>query len=208
MIRIGIVAHTSRVEQAKQLAADVRADFISIDNGMMGCDANHRAVQYHLAGMGSTWSVILEDDAIPVKGFRDQLEQALSVAPSPVASLYLGRKRPPHWQKRISTAVSRAEQTDASWIVGTHLLHAVGYAIRTTLIPHLLAYDSHHPADYHIGSWARSNNHPVSYTYPSLVNHLDGPTIVEHPDRQQRTPGRTAWLAGTRDTWTPKAVTL
>lgn len=208
MFHIGVVAHTSRATQAKHLANTVAADFISIDNGLMGADDNHDLVQHHLSAQPSTWSVVLEDDAEPVEGFRDQLHSALMMAPSPIVSLYLGRKRPPHWQARIVKALSQAEASDANWVIGTNLLHAVGYAIRTELLPSLLKHTTALPVDQHLSSWAKSHGHLVSYTFPSLVDHIDGPTIVDHPDGQPRTPGRKAWHTGTRTRWTAEAVML
>lgn len=208
MFKIGVVAHTARAKQGKQLAKTVRADFISIDNGVMGCDDNHEQVQHHLAALHSTWSLVLEDDAEPVEDFRDQLHSALVMAPSPVVSLYLGRKRPPHWQKRIGLAITEAKHTDASWILSTHLLHGVGYAIKTELLPSLLGHTSTLPVDQHIGDWCRRFGHLISYTHPSLVDHADLPTIVNHPDGDPRRPGRRAWTVGSRTQWTSEAVML
>lgn len=205
---IGIVAHTSRAGQAKRLAAGVRADFISIDNGLMGCDGNHEHVLHHLAGFPSTWSVVLEDDAEPVEGFRDQLGQALMMAPSPIVSLYLGRQRPPHWQRRIGAAVAEAEESGASWVVATRLFHAVGYCVKTELLPSLLSHVSPLPVDEHVSSWARAFGHVVSYAVPSLVEHSDVPTVVEHRDGAPRTPGRKAWRVGVRDRWSSMSVVL
>lgn len=208
MMRIGVVAHTSRVTYAKRLANVIRADFVSIDNGTLGADGNHEAVQYHLSALPSTFSVILEDDAIPVEGFRDQLEHALPLCPSPIASLYLGKQRPPQYQHAIRTAIEAAELEAADWIVGTRLFHAVGYAIKTELIPSLLDHITHWPVDEHISSWARLHGHTVAYAYPSLVDHLDGPTLVAHPDGKPRTPGRVAWKTQPHETWTSKSVTV
>lgn len=208
LLTIGIVAHTSRVTEAKQLQQQVKAEFISIDNGVMGAEANHFVVQNHLSQLPSSWSVVLEDDALPVDGFRSQAAQALLMAPSPIVSFYLGRKRPPHWQKRIADAIANAKHTEATWIISTHLLHGVGYAIRTDLLPSLLAFDSELPADQHIGAWARAYGHTISYLVPSLVDHKDLPTIVDHPDGDPRRPGRKAWTVGTRTHWTSEAVTL
>jgi GR25 family glycosyltransferase involved in LPS biosynthesis len=205
---VGIVAHTSRTAQAKQLGRTVRSDFISIDNGLMGCDENHYTVQKHLSALPATWSIVLEDDAIPVDDFRHQAEQALVMAPTPIVSFYLGKRRPPHWQNRVCNAVAQAANDDASWIISTHLLHAVGYAIKTELLPSLLDHTSDRPSDEHITSWARRFGYLTSYTFGSLVDHADLPTIVDHPDGQPRGPGRKAWYAGTREHWTTKAVTL
>lgn len=207
--RVGIVAHTSRAAHAKQLARQVQADFVSFDtDGLMGCDDNHYQVQHHLSCLPSTWSICLEDDAEPVQDFRAQADAALLMSPSPIVSFYLGRKRPPHWQKRIGVALKEAQAYDTNWIMSTYMLHAVGYAIKTELLPSLLKHDSTLPADQHIGSWAKRYGHAISYTVPSLVDHLDIPTIVEHPDGQPRRPGRKAWTVGTRTIWSSEAVML
>ena len=208
LFRVGIVAHTSRATAAKALQRAVRADFISIDNGLLGCDDNHELVQHHLSALPATWSVVLEDDAVPAGDLREQLSLALPMAPSPLVSLYYGRKRPPHWQKRMAAAHAEALTDDANWIIGTNLLHAVGYAIRTELLPSLLDYTTTLPVDQHISQWAKTYGHLISYTHPSLVDHADLPTVVNHPDGQPRTLGRTAWTTGTRNHWTTKAVML
>lgn len=206
-MKIGIVAHVSRREQAETLAELVTADALSIDDGTLGCETNHRQVQTNLAEFPSSWSVILEDDALPVPGFRDQLADALIHAPTPIVSLYLGKMKPLHWQPRIKTALRVAVNDGASWIVSSHLIHAVGYAIKTELLPSLLRHPTQLPADQHIGHFARSYGHLVSYATPSLVDHADLPTTVSHSDGPRR-PGRKAWIVGPREEWTSRAVTM
>lgn len=209
MLALGIVAHTARAAQAKTLAATVRADFISIDNGLLGCDGNHRAVQAHLAGLPTGWSVILEDDAQPIDGFAEQLHAALPMSPGPIVSLYLGRKRPAHWMPAARAAVADADTAGACWIVATHLLHAVGYAIRTELLGSLLDHPAQLPADEQISDWAARYGHTVAYTAPgSLVEHADTPTLFAHRDGATRTPGRKAWRLGGHDRWTTTTVTM
>lgn len=200
-----MVAHTARVAEAKLLAGVVRADFVSVDNGVLGCDGNHLSVQRHLAGLPGDWSVVLEDDAVPVAGFRAQLAAALEVAPAPVVSVYLGRQRPPQFVRQVVQAVGRANSVDASWIVGRRMLHAVGYAIRSDVLGSLLEFDSALPSDERISAWADGG---VAYCWPSLVDHADLPTVVKHRDRQPRPPGRTAYRVGGRDVWTGRSVPL
>jgi GR25 family glycosyltransferase involved in LPS biosynthesis len=201
--QIGIVAHTTRAERAKALAAEVKADFVAIDNGTLGCDLNHDLVHQHLSNLPASWSVILEDDAVPVENFRQQLEDALEVSPSPIVSLYLGRLRPPQWQARVEEAVQQAETAQAHWIIGSELLHGVGYAIRTELLPALLRHVSNLPIDQHISEWARLRaGYRIAYTYPSLVDHADIPTVIlHHPDGKPRVEGRTAWNAAPHSAW-------
>lgn len=203
-LRIGVVGHTSRVSEAKRLAKLVGADFVSIDNGILGCDANHNAVQRHLSALPGVWAVVLEDDAVPVDGFRGQLSAALEVAPHPVVSLYIGRMRPPQYQRHVALAVDKATAVDANWIVGRRMLHAVGYAIRMNLLASLLDFDSVLPADEHLSAWCDR----VAYCWPSLVDHADLPTVATHPDGQPRPPGRTAWRVGTREHWSARSVAL
>jgi len=208
LFAIGVVAHTSRHQQAHTLSDTVNADYLSVDDGTLGCEANHHDVQASLADLPTTWSVVLEDDAEPMPGFIEQLHQALPMSPSPIVSFYLGRRRPPQWQNRILTAIGEAANTDSPWIVSTHLLHAVAYAIRTSLLPSLLAHESTHPIDEHIGDWARRHGNTVAYTVPSLVDHADLPTIVKHRDGQPRRPGRRAWTVGSRESWSSRAVVM
>ena len=208
---IGIVAHTARSDQAHALAETVGAAYLSMDDGTLGCEQNHRTVWQWMAEHTTTeWSVVLEDDAIPVDGFRHQLAQALDNAPTPIVSLYLGRKRPPHWQDAIQTAIDDANRSNANYITAHNLIHAVGVAIKTELVPSMTDYcaGTKHPWDYRIGAWAQEHQHPISYLHPSLVEHADGHTIAHHPDRSPRQPGRTAWAVGTRDTWTQKVTAM
>lgn len=203
-LSIGVVAHTARAAESTLLARMVCADFVSVDNGILGCDGNHVAVQTHLAGLPARWAVVLEDDAVVVPDFRVQLAAALEVAPAPVVSLYLGRLRPPQYQRQVVQAVARANSVDASWIVGRRMLHAVGYAIRTDVLGSLLNFESRLPADERVSAWAGG----VAYCWPSLVDHADLPTVVQHRDRQPRPPGRTAYRVGGRDVWTERSVPL
>lgn len=209
MLAVGIVAHTSRATQATQLARTVRADFISFDSAnLLGCDGNHRAVQQHLTALNAPFAVVLEDDAEPIDGFREQLHAALAVAPAPIVSLYLGKSRPRPWQRRVQAAIERANHTGAHWIRGGALLHAVGYAIRSDLLPALLEHQSRLPVDQHISSFAQRHGHAVAYTVGSLCDHADTGTLFDHPDGQPRPPGRKAWQVGGHDTWNTRTVTL
>lgn len=190
----------------------VGAAYMSLDNGNLGCGGNHRKVWRHLAKRHSPhvdWLVVLEDDAVPVDGFRDQLAQALAVAPAPIISFYLGRLRPPHLQYMIEPATNRADAADASWIVSRQLLHAVGIAIRSNVVADMVeSTDEELPIDEALNGWANKHRYRVGYTWPSIVEHQDGETLLQHRDGQAREPGRVAWRAGTRDNWTHKIVEM
>ncbi|AIM41049.1 glycosyltransferase [Mycobacterium phage Squirty] len=193
---IGIVAHTKRAEQAHRLMETVGAAYMSIDNGTLGCETNHRKVWQHLTRHNTDWLTVLEDDAIPCNNFRDQLDAALAVAPSPVVSLYLGRERPREYQQRIA----KAADTTAHWLTCRRLLHAVGIAIHAALVPNMLnQLPNGKPIDEAISAWARHQSHTIAYTWPSLVDHADTPSLT---GRRGPAPGRVAWRHGDRDQWT------
>lgn len=210
-VAVGVVAHASRAGAAKDLARRVRADFISFDShGLLGCEGNHDAVQRHLLALGADWAVVLEDDAVPVGSFRDQLAAAISAVPAgcPVISLYVGRLRPPQFQDRIAAALDAADAAGACWLVGQSLLHGVGYAIHGDVLPDLIGFDSSLPVDQHISRWVRRHGR-VAYTVPSLVDHADVPTVIDrHPDGAPRPRGRVAWRVGCRDAWSSSCVAL
>ncbi|DAZ90334.1 glycosyltransferase family 25 protein [Mycobacteroides abscessus] len=226
-INIGIVGHVDRVEETQALAEQVNASTVAIDDGSLGCEANHQRVWQMLTIGDSDWSVVLEDDAQPVEGFRQQLESALTVAPTSVVSLYLGKGRPEFAQtelRKFAKAYPPEKDYAPCWFVSEVLLHAVGIAMRTELIPEMLEHLRQPPAvflaqDEAIGHWARHRGHSIGYTWPSLVNHADTPTVIdEHPDGVPRGPRvidgqivvtpRRGWQVGTRDTWTHHHVEL
>jgi hypothetical protein len=202
---VGVIAHHKRAEQAWQLAETVGASYVSVDDGSLGAEANHRRVWDRLANnhAGAEFCVALEDDAQPVDNFGDQLDKALAAAPCDVVSLYLGSGHPIHWQPRIQTALT----ADAHWLTCDHLFHAVAVAIRTELLP--LRLDSRRPIDEAISRWCRTHRHSIAYTVPSLVDHADGPPLITHrADGTTRHRPRRAWRLGTRDLWTGEAAHL
>lgn len=201
---IGIVAHITRQSMADQLAEQVSADFISLDEGTLGPNKNHRRTWTELATLGATHAVVLEDDCVPVHDLRHQLEQAIKAAPSDIISGYLGKQRPPQWMPKVKRAIETANQNDAHYITSTHLLHGVCIAMHTDHIPPMLAFTAtrnYLPWDEAVGAYARHTKQLIAYTWPSLVDHRDGPTLIAHRDGSPRRAGRVAWHIGTRHTW-------
>jgi hypothetical protein len=123
-------------------------------------------------------------------------------------SLYLGRLRPPQYQHMIQPAIDRAEASGAHWLVSRQLLHAVGVAIRGDLLDDMLSHLDDSPIDEAINTWVNRKFYRVAYTFPSLVQHDDGPTLIQHRDGQHREPGRVAWKTGTREHWENRIVEM
>lgn len=209
---VGIVGHVDRAADHDELAELSGARLVSVDDGTAGCNSNHVATWMRLLAESpeSDWLVVLEDDAVPVPGFKRQLALALSAAPTQVVSLYLGTGHPSVWQPKIKKAVEVAD----AWIVSEHLLHAVGYAMHAELVTEMLDYLDHDgmrgvAIDSRITNWLRANRILVGYVNPSLVDHLDEESVIGvHPDGMPRNRPRHAWVTGTRDNWRSRSTLL
>lgn len=204
-----VVGHHARIVEATSLAHAV-GGVIVLDDGSIGADGNHLRAWDATSTLPSDWAVVLEDDAQPVAGFVEQAEQALTMAPEPVVSFYLGRTRPRRWQERIAPALANAERRQAHWLTTTHVLHAVAVAIRVELRDDWLtfAHTSPLPIDERLTAWCITRDHKVAYSLPSLVDHADGPTLIEHTSTAAATGPRRAWRTGTRTGWTPQSAPI
>jgi hypothetical protein len=207
VISFAVVGHEARIVQATDLAHQLGA-IITVDDGTAGVNGNHLKAWDITSTLDSTWAAVVEDDAIPVPDFLNQAEQALAVAPAPVVSFYLGRARPKRWQQeRIAPAIAKAERYDTHWLTCTHLLHAVAVAMRTELVDEWLqwAHTSTLPIDERITAWCIAHDHKIAYSWPSICDHADGATLIDHTPTADP---RIAWRTGTRDTWTSTATPM
>lgn len=215
MTTLAIVAHHSRLDRAEALRREVGGELM-VDINSVGHRENHmRALKflaYYVPPTQRHWGIVLEDDAEPVPGFRDEVREALKNAPTPVVSFYLGRARPAHWQASISSVIACSDY----WLVARELLHGVAYAIRGDKLSGLVNFlrdDTALPIDESISKWCAVAGEDVSYSHPSLVDHADIPSVIpEHQTGNQgryesfpaddRVPRR-AWVVGTRwpDVW-------
>lgn len=209
MISFAVVAHPARTIDALAKALPGDTVFCSDDFGI-GADANHLRAWSATCGKNSIWAAVLEDDALPVSGFLGQAKKALAAAPEPVVSLYLGTSRPRRWQERIPAALAKADRTNAHWLTAPHAIHAVAVAVHADLREDWLdyAYDNQLPIDERISAWCVARGHRVAYTVPSLCDHADGPTLIQHRDDKPRDAPRKAWRIGTREYWNSKTQAM
>ncbi|HAS0796017.1 TPA: hypothetical protein OMD40_000092 [Enterobacter hormaechei] len=187
---IAIVAHHSRRAMANDLASELEADSIFMDEHSAGANANHlRALSW--AAEQSDRVIIIEEDALPVDGFRDKAQEWLARFPDNLCSFYLGTGRPPQYQMQIAERLIVADKTRADYITLSRLIHGVCYSVPPEHVQRVLSrWDNSKPADYAVGdAWGGS----VIYPCYSLVDHADGEPVERHPDSAPRTGRRRAW---------------
>lgn len=204
---IAVVSDVRRGDMGERLVNQVGADYLSIDRFGEGCTWNHSRAWRMLAGLSEPdqWALVLEDDAEPVPGFREQLQLALAAAPAPIVSLYLGMGYIE--DRSIGINLTRADMLGAHWVVTRgRILHAVALAVRSDLLPALVDNlpRSNTPIDRSLSMWARREGHQVAYSWPSLVEHNDGPSLVT----RYRRAARRAWRTGVRDAWSDKMMLM
>jgi hypothetical protein len=192
LVSTAIVAHSTRKAQAFDLAITLDAS-IAYDLGDHGPGANHRRAWQLANTPAADWILIIEDDAIPCPNFHTRLAEALTTAPTPIVSLYLGTGYPLHLVDQAAEAMSHAQAQHKPWLTLPTMNHAVAICIRQPLVADMLHHtDPDQPIDEAIGAWAQSHSVPISYSVPSLVDHRDQPPITAHPDGLGRTRPRRA----------------
>ena len=132
----------------------------------------------------ATHHLVVQDDAMIPNDLCAGVERACGYLPAGAAmSLYLGAVRP--HSGRISRAVERAG-TEVSWIVMRDLHWGVGVVLPTSIIPALIEAQDRRTNiveyDRRMSRWLSSHGVPVWYTWPSLVSHQHGPSLVAHGD--------------------------
>lgn len=128
------------------------------------------------------WHVVIQDDALVAPDLLWGLEKALDHVPrQSVVSLYSGTKRPS--SARWDALAIRAEQEGATWIVAPSLLWGVAIALPTDTIPDMIPWCSRRggqPYDLRIGKYYSHMGYSAYFTWPSLADHRDGPSLVHH----------------------------
>ncbi|WP_407027192.1 hypothetical protein [Enterobacter cancerogenus] len=188
-IKFCVVGHHARRQQAEGLVMCIGAHLL-IDEENHGANWNHRrALEW--AACQPCRVVVCEDDAVPVAGFTELMDEWLTRFPEALVSFYLGTGRPPQYQMQIAERLIVADKTQADYITLSRLIHGVCYSVPQQHIERVLArWDSSKPADYAVGD---AYGGAVVYPCYSLVDHADGEPVERHPDSAPRTERRRAW---------------
>lgn len=188
-VSFSIMAHPDRTDEVYRLHDALGLPMVPVSWDTEGpASGNHDRVwrnarrAWSLAEPDSDWHVMLQDDAVPCADFAAGIAEALRHVPGPaVVSPYLGKGRlvPGRW---LSLA-ERADAQSASWIRTQKLMWGVSIAIPTLLISDMISYADTRaavPDDMRVAGWAERRGIDVWYTWPSLVNHAQVPSLTKH----------------------------
>lgn len=183
-VTVNIMAHPKRERQAKALALELDAGIVW-DRGQGLWDTAVRA----WTEQDGEWRTVIQDDAVPAAHFRANLGRILEGSTNPV-SWYYGTGTPNHSRDTRTQAVLKAKQDRASWIehlgpwwavgVSFHESHMGVLDINARINGRMKNDDARYTAYFaKLGVLCR-------YTWPSLIDHADGPSIAGPGQRGTR----------------------
>lgn len=181
-----IVAHVDRSRQAFDLDDALGGAYIALDDGTLGEWGNHAAALSWGSQQACTHVLCIEDDAVPVPNLLEEAKKAVEYISNSCISLYVGTGRPR--QPRVLQAIAAADAADSTWLQADSLLWGVAFIMPRWHIPHMLEWArlSVLPTDQRIGAWYRSLGMKVAYTWPSLVDHADTPSVIPGRPRPEK----------------------
>jgi hypothetical protein len=184
---IGVMGHESRREAIETLTIELDAiPAVTAAEPSRAMERYNGDAAWRYAAAGD-WTIVLQDDAVPIEGFRKHAAAALENAPRTAVSFYVGTGKP--YPQAVQFAVDKAERIGASWLEAEPLLWGVAVAMPTEEVEPFLAWADglDIPYDRRIGAYFRQvKRQPVRYTWPSLVDHADGPSLVHGRKQVQR----------------------
>ncbi len=203
-LAVVVVAHPARRPAAEELAADLAAHLV-VDEHQHGEWPTHARALTWAGEQDATHALIVQDDAVPVPRLLGHVAAAVDAHPDGPIGLYVGRSCPRPAQ--VERAVRQADEVGASWLEANTLLWGVATVLPVQDLPPLLAWCRRVrlPYDQRLGSWYRNQQRPVRYTWPSLVNHADWPSLT---GGRARRPARVAWRAAEPASWDGPVVPI
>lgn len=188
------MAHPDRNDQVRDLILALRAPVpIAWDeegppsgNGDRIWRTARRA--WEMFDPAADFHVLIQDDAIVCADLLAGLEVALEHVPSDVLVCpYLGQGGmvPPRW----AAMAEKAEQAGASWVRALKLMWGVCLVVPTKHIPEMLTDCDRRagvPDDMRVSGWFHRRGLETWYTWPSLVDHRDVPSLTKHRAKNRR----------------------
>jgi hypothetical protein len=203
-LAVVVVAHPARRPAAEELAADLAAHLVVDEHGQGEWPTHARALTW-AAEQPATHALVVQDDAVPVPNLLEHTAAAVDAYPDGPIGLYVGRSCPRPTQ--VERAVRQADEVGASWLEANTLLWGVATVVPVQDLLPLLAWCRRVrlPYDERLGAWYRNQQRPVRYTWPSLVDHADWPSLTPGQARRER---RFAWRVGEPAGWDGPVVQI
>lgn len=145
-----------------------------------------------------THHLVVQDDAVIPLDLVAGVERALQYIPSDaVMCLYIGKTRK-FWRKVMVTGVKIP--MEPAWVIMRQIHWGVGVVFPTHLIDTMLDWcDTQcHVENYdkRMGRWCEFNGVDVWYPWPSLVDHLEEPSLVPGRSHKNRVA---QWYLGSNE---------
>lgn len=187
-ISVAIAAHPKREQLVEELLDRLDTQPVIVwDTEDDIWDTHKRAWE---SGLGSTsnYYLVIQDDALPCLNLIQGMEQALPHVPIGPVSLYFGNARN---HPKVARAALNADTQQASWIISSGFWWGVAAMLPVGMISEMLAFCSPRRETYdrRLSIWTEHNQLPVYYPWPSMVDHIDEPSLA-HVGRR---PGRKAY---------------
>jgi len=182
-VSVAVMAHPRRAAMVEDLLASIGGHVeVAWDQENREWETGRRALLAY--DPSAEWHVVVQDDAIVCGDFRASVAHlAARHTESEVIGLYLGAVRP--YGAAVERAVTAAERAGASWVLSERLMWGVGTAFPVAALDALVhAADRARPAEYdfRLSVAMRVTGMTARYSLPSLVDHRQGPSILNHPD--------------------------
>lgn len=190
VVTASIMAHESRADMARKLMFDLgksemaRIILDSITLSIQKGEANREnewknGRECLLKGVDSDWHVVLQDDAVIGPNFLQNAYGSITQSPEKtLISFYLGTGTP--YPITVETSLRKAHAS--SWLSHYSLLWGVGFAVPGSMIRDIVEFCDGLPEkveyDRKIGEYFRNQGKRVLYTNPSIIDHLDGDTLL------------------------------
>jgi len=176
-LSIVIMAHPERQQMAKELSQQLQAPIVydRINNIWDTC----RRAWLSQVSVGAEYTLVLQDDAIVCKDFRERAEALLQE--DKIYSLFAGHL--------LASRIKHALNKGVDFVESGMIFNEVALCMRTEHIEAMVAFCDERQAttDQEITKWARLRHMKIRYPIPSLVDHRDGDSIF------QRNYNRPSW---------------
>lgn len=184
-----VMAHPKRESSVRKIAnkIDTRGLVAVWDTKNDVYDTGRRS---WLEGVDSDFThwLVLQDDAIICNQLVAGVESALEhVNPSSPLSLYIGKSRP--YAIFVQALVDKTVSRDASFITMNKINWGVGLVVPVIRIPSMIDFcdrRSDKMYDRRLGKYFLEREEKVWYTFPSLIDHENGLSLLDHRHDDRR----------------------